>query len=177
MRSPTRPPAGITLIELAITLTVLGIIVSMVAPSVRGLLDRHALTGSADVLRSDLQYLRAQSVARTERLWLAVQSTPEGSCYVAYAGSRGDCSCDARGQSRCNAAGHALRSAGFASDGRVRLASAVDPMRFDPVRGTVSPAGTLSLSSAEGEAVDVIVTPLGRVRACTRSHLPGYPAC
>jgi type IV fimbrial biogenesis protein FimT len=177
MRPPARPPAGITPIELAIALTVIGIVLSLAAPSLRGLMDRHALRGSADSLRSDLQSLRAEGIARSQRLWLAVQSGAAGSCYVAYTGNRGDCSCDAQGESRCNSTGSALRAAGFAATGRVRLSSNVGPMRFDPVLGTVSPAGTFSLSTPESDSVDLVVSMLGRVRSCTRSGMPGYPAC
>jgi type IV fimbrial biogenesis protein FimT len=178
MRCALRLQAGITLIEIAITLAVIGALASMAAPSVRGLLDRHALSGSAGVLHADLQFARAASIETGSGVWVGVQHASDGACYLVYTGAQGDCSCDADGRGHCTGAGATLRVAGFPGQGHVQLSSNVGSLHVEPSRGAVTPAGTLTLSTAEGEAVALKVSLLGRVRACTPGpRVPGYAAC
>lgn len=54
----SRPPAGFTMVELLITLVLLGIVTAIAIPSFRGWVDNSNLKAAARTLTSDLAYLR-----------------------------------------------------------------------------------------------------------------------
>jgi type IV fimbrial biogenesis protein FimT len=169
---------GVTLIEACVVVVICTVVAAIAVPSMRALMERQALRGSADELRADLHYLRSASISRGERLWLAVQAGAEGSCYLIHTGHQGDCQCDASGQSTCNDGAQALKAVGFKPTGRVQLQSTSAALGFEPARGTVTPTATLKLVNAAGDAVHQVLNVMGRVRACSPGGaVPGYNAC
>lgn len=172
-----RHQQGVTLIEACAVLAVCTVILTAAVPSMRRMIDRQALRGAADELRTDLQYLRTAAVSRGRTLWLAVQAG-DGSCYVLYAGDRDECSCEPSGIARCAASAEALKVVGFASGGGVQLQATAPLLGVEPLRGTVTPTATLRLLSRSGEAVHQLVNVMGRVRTCSPgASVSGYKAC
>lgn len=85
---PRRPRRGVLLIDLAITLALIGIIVIAVIPTVRP--EEHVkLIAASSILASDLEYAQSASLATpgdpivvrfdvdNARYWLALQSDPD----------------------------------------------------------------------------------------------------
>jgi len=142
------------------------------------LIERQALRGAAEELRSDLQFLRAAAVSRGQPLWLSTtQNALGGSCYVIYAGVKGDCSCLPSGSTACAAGAQVLKTVGFDAGGNVQLQRA-STFGIEPVRGAATPTATLTLFNRAGDAVRQIVNVMGRVRTCSPDALvPGYSAC
>ena len=169
---------GVTLVEAAVVVIIIAVLAGMAVPSLRGLLDRQALRGGADELRTDLQHLRAASIARGETLWFATQASTAGSCYVIHSGSSGDCRCDAGGHATCTGDAQALKAVGFRADGRLQLQSTASALAFDPWRGTLTPTATLKLIGPHGEAVHQVMNVLARARTCSPGgSVGGYAAC
>ncbi len=169
---------GVTLVEVCAVIAISALITAMSAPSLRSVIVRQALRGSADELRTDLQFLRASGIARGEVLWFAIQQAPGGTCYVIHTGNKGDCTCSAGGEVRCNGSTAMPLKAAALHDDTVHLASNVDAMAFDPGMGTVTPTGTLTLHSERGEEIRQVVGITGRVRSCSPAgKVPGYAAC
>ena len=170
---------GVTLVEACVVVALCALIAALAAPSMHGVIVRQALRGRADELRTDLHFLRTNAIARSERLWFAVEAVDGGTCYVIHSGSAGDCSCDVDGRPSCSTTDAvALKAVGFRADGPVRLASNVDALAFEPARGAVTPTATLQLQSSRGELVKHIVSIAGRVRSCSpAAQVAGYSAC
>ncbi|MEW6706158.1 MAG: GspH/FimT family pseudopilin [Pseudomonadota bacterium] len=173
-----RQVRGVTLVEACVVLAVSTVILTAAAPAMRRLIDQQVLRGAAHELRTDLQFLRAAAVGRGRTLWLAVHGSQGGSCYVLYAGERGDCSCQADGSAACGPQAESLKVAGFPMTGAVQLQASTGLFGIEPLRGTVTPAATLKLIGRGGEAVHQVVNVMGRVRTCSpRGALPGFKAC
>jgi len=56
-------PAGFTLLELMITLSVLAILASLGVPAMQEMLERNRLKGAAQALAEDLQWVRGEAIA------------------------------------------------------------------------------------------------------------------
>ncbi len=71
---------GLTLIELMIVVLVLGVLIALVAPSMRGMISVQRVRGVNAGLVTDLQYARSEAARRNRDVSVAVQA----SCYVVY---------------------------------------------------------------------------------------------
>jgi type IV fimbrial biogenesis protein FimT len=81
MRAPTRRSgSGFTLIELVVTIAVAGILVALVIPSFTNFFSKRRVEGVATELVTDLQYARAEAVARNRNAMV----TFGNACYVIY---------------------------------------------------------------------------------------------
>ena len=173
-----RHEEGVTLVEACTVMSICALLAAVAVPSMRELAERQALRGSADALRADLQLLRSTSLAQGQRLWLAVQASGSGSCYLIHSGDKGDCHCDAAGQAACSEGARAYKAVGFRPDGSVQLQSTAAALAFEPLRGTLTPTATLKLVGRAGEAVHEVLNVMGRARACSPAgRVPGYAAC
>lgn len=175
MRRTSQP--GLSLIEACVTLAVASIVVATAAPSVRRTVDSIRLNGAATQLASDLQFARSLAIGRDERVRFTLRSAAGGSCYVVHTGNAADCRCGDDGTALCTPNVRVFKSAWFPSAERVAVRGNVVSMLFDPVFGTVSPTGTLSVIGPPGE-VRHTVNLMGRVRSCsTAAGLGGYRPC
>ena len=54
----------------------------------------------------------------------------------------------------------------------------MNSIRFDPIHGMATPAGTMRLTTAGGQTVHHVVNIMGRVRTCSPgASAKGYKAC
>lgn len=84
MRSSQR---GLTIIELAVTMTVMALLIFSAAPSIGAWMDNTRIRNAADALQSGLQLARSEAIRRNERisLWLVSTNTPSamsGDCLL-----------------------------------------------------------------------------------------------
>jgi len=179
--SPSPLPAaqrGVTLIEAGVVLAVIAIAACLAAPGMQQLLDARRLDGAATRLATDLRFIRSEAVARNEGLRLSVFTAGGSNCYVIHTGGTDDCRCAADGAPTCGDGAEAIKAVAFAAAEHVTLAMNVKSLGFDPLHGTVSPAGTLELSGPGGRKIDHVVNLMGRVRTCSPlGSVPGYRVC
>lgn len=169
---------GLTLIEACAALTIASILVTAGWPSLKPTLDRKALQGLAAELAADLQLARGQAVARQEGVRVTAQGAEGGSCVLVYTGPADACRCGDAAAPVCEADGRAVTYRFVAARGGLSVAANVGSLRFDPRLGTATPAGTLRVTSASGEAVHHVVNLAGRVRSCSpQAAVPGFQAC
>jgi len=168
---------GFTLVEAMVVVAVLAIVAASAAPGLAQLLDTRRLNAAAHALATDLQLARTDAVARDRVLRLGVQSSGSATCWVLHTGLAGACTCI--GAATVCAVGEAeIRSARFVAADRLRVEGNVASIAFDPLHGTVTPAGTLRVVGADGRAVHHVVNAMGRARTCSPGgQVPGHRAC
>ncbi len=172
-----RRQRGLTLVELLTTLAVGSVALGSALPGLQAARERRHFEGAEAQLRTDLQLMRAQSLADDRALRLAVFRDAAGSCYVIHDGSSGQCRCDAQ-QARCDGGAQALRYQAFPAEQPLQLQPLASTLTHDPVKATFTPTATFRLQGSEGRGLNLVVNLLGRVRACSPGgQLPGYAAC
>lgn len=176
------PPAhrrrGATLIEACVVLAITAVLAASVMPGMQTLIDIRRLDGAATELATDIQFARAEAVARNEPLRLSVRSNANGTCYLIHTGAAADCNCQSPGPAQCIADAQAIKTVVLGAADRIRLDSNAGSVLFDPLHGTSTPTATLRLLDSQGRAVHQVINVMGRVRSCSPSPaMPGYRAC
>ena len=177
---PARPQLGVTLIEACVVLAITAVLAASVMPGMQMLIDIRRLDGAATELATDIQFARAEAVARNEPLRLSVHGNGggAGTCYLIHTGATADCSCVSPGPAQCIADAQAIKTVVLSAADRIRLEANAASILFDPLHGTSSPTATLRLTDHQERAVHHVVNVMGRVRSCTPSFaMPGYRAC
>jgi type IV fimbrial biogenesis protein FimT len=168
---------GITLIETAVTVTLVAIAVSTAVPGFQDLVARKRLEGVATQLATDLQTVRTEAVARNEPLRISFHADPAGSCYVIHTGAKALCSCTGPAPATCAGDAEQIRTVWLPVSQRVAVQASAGSILFDPLHGTSTPAGTARVIGTQG-AIHHVVNVMGRVRSCSpEGLLPGYRPC
>ena len=176
IESPHRQ-RGVTLIEAAVTLTVVAIAASTAAPGVQGLIARKRLEGVAAQLATDLQTVRTEAVARNAALRFSFHADPGGSCYVIHTGAKAACSCSAGASPACTGDAVLVKAVYLPAANRVAVSASAGSLVFDPVHGTSTPAATARVTGVPG-AIHHVVNVMGRVRTCSpEGRIAGYRVC
>lgn len=169
---------GVSVMEALITLSTAALTLSAAVPSLNEARARRQLEGSAAQLRTDIAQARSLAVSMGESVRFTVQHQGAGACYVIHTGPANSCTCSVQGAATCSAGAQALRVSGYGHDQPVSLQTNSSSMLFSAARGTVTPTGTLNLSTADGRSINLVVNVMGRVRGCTSGRaITGYPAC
>lgn len=187
-----QPVHGLTVIELMVVVGVLGVLVVLVAPSMRGMLVAQRVRGTNAEIVNDLQFARGEAARRNRDVRVGFQSTDTLSCYVAYLEPAGAGSCDCSltpGTNVCSdvrdeiktvqvpratgvafavsSAGGAILNFGRRSGAQEPIAGAGAPGQFD-ITVTGTPRGQLRTS----------VNVAGRPSVCSPDgSITGVPAC
>jgi type IV fimbrial biogenesis protein FimT len=173
-----RSQAGLTLIELAITMSILVTVVGIAIPSFGQVREVRHMEGAAAQLETDIQQTRSLAVARNAPVRISFEAGAGASCYVVHTGAANGCSCIAEGNAVCSAGAEALRTVRFGAGVPLSVLSNSRSITFDPVKGTVTPTATMRVLGRSGAAIHQVVNVMGRVRSCTPAPgLPGYKRC
>ena len=176
--SSLNPQRGLSLIECCATLAIASVLVGTAVPSFDGQMKTRRLDGTAAELAVDLHYVRSEAVSRNEGVRIGFQSTAGGQCTVIHTGAAADCPCDNAGVAQCVNGASALKTVFHPTSSGVAVQANVASMRFDPINGTVTPAGTVRVTAADGRAIHHVVNIMGRVRSCSPGGAAkGYRAC
>jgi type IV fimbrial biogenesis protein FimT len=177
-RIPSYSRAPETLVEACIVIAILAITVSSAVPSFKRLIVRHQLQGAANQLATDIQFARAESVARNLPLRLSVKTQAWGSCYFIHTGPADACRCESPAPAVCDGEAQQIKTASMPASDGVEFSANVPSVLFDPLHGTSTPAGTFK-HIAGGQEIRNIVNVMGRVRSCSPSTaaVSGLPTC
>jgi len=169
---------GVTLIEACITLAIISILVGTGAPSFIESNTRRVLDGSASELVTDLYLARSAATSHQQGARVSVHKVASGSCVIVHTGDTADCRCDAEGVAQCSDGATLIKGNYFPYSRGVSVSANVNSIRFDPIHGMATPAGTMRLTTAGGQTVHHVVNIMGRVRTCSPgASAKGYKAC
>lgn len=175
---PTRQ-RGLSLIELCTALAIVAVLAGGALSGWADSRERRLHQAASEQLATDVRLARSLAAAQGQAVRLAIDGRQ--GCYLLHTGPAQACRCQHDGSSQCEGAAVALRVATVPGEGRITLSTPNSPtasLRFDAVRGTVTPTGTLRLSTADGRAIHVVVNLMGRVRSCSPEGLvSGHVAC
>ena len=175
----SRRQRGLTAVEAMSALAIIGILAGVTMPDVEPLRQRAELLGLASQVETDVHLARSEAVARNRTVRFTLQqSTDGGACYQVHVGTLPACTCEDIQANRCTDVG-VIRTMALPVSGRVTMQANVRTMTFDPLKGTVTPAGTLRVITRDGQALHQVVGLLGRVRTCSPRPEPALavPAC
>ncbi len=106
-----RRPGGFTLIELMVTVAIISILLVLVAPSFQDMILMQRLRGIDAQLITDIQFARAEAVARGRYVRINMGSDSSQTCYVLYLADGngvGRCECTRGAGSACESGGGRL---------------------------------------------------------------------
>lgn len=181
---------GVTLVELMVTLGVLGILLTLAVPSFLDWFDRSAVRGAADGVISLISDARAEAVKNDLDVNIAMTGSGGAWCVGANAASAptggnpapGANACDCSDTSQCLVSGQHLVLEASQYPG-VQAGATLGAMTFDSRLGVIVPPSdrTLTLTSPRGKYdLAVQVNPLGQARLCVPVNKPsivGVPSC
>lgn len=182
---------GFTLLELMVTITVLGILVSLAVPSYSSLINRNRVRNAAEQMRSDFSLARSESLRRSSNVTLSFTRSADGATWCYGMNTGGSCDCTATtGANVC----------ALDVEGGVRIRRVVDSAAYrgvsmssltysgcstscnltlNSVRPTMA-GGTVEFTSSENQIVRVVTTSMGRIRMCSPSgsgHVIYFETC
>lgn len=165
-----RPYLGLTLIELLVTLSVIGILAGVGAPSMVQLVQGSRLHAAAQAVAANLRLAREQTLQSGAPMSVSfLRQSPERWCCIVSARPAMSCELPATGEALIvrsdDFPGIHLLTARFAGRSYTQ---------FDSPRGTAR-AGRVSLGYDDHE-VSIVVSVLGRSRVCSRNDRR-FPTC
>lgn len=201
-QSMSRAPSGLTLLEVMVVLAVVGVLVTLVAPSMHEMIGMQRLRGVATQLVTDLQFARSEAIARNQVLGFTVRNNAAESstCYVLFGGSDPQyinsadvaaCNCANPIGNVCGGASAEIRTVQIprADDLTLKVPASIRTTSYKPLQGGIVPvpSGVTTLPAWDF-CVEVARTPRGRLRVivspsgqpsvCTPdSSVTGFDAC
>ncbi len=166
--------AGLTLMELMVTLAILAIVATLAAPSFTGYLTRKKVEAGAAELFADLQYARSESVSRNTAV--RVVFTASGYTIAAEAGVTEPTSCTPAGGTTSLKVVTLAKGVITGNDSGTLPSCIV----YEPVRGSTPVGASVEVVYAADDArLRVAVTRAGRAQICSPSGstIRSYATC
>jgi len=177
------PQDGVTLIELIVTVVVVGILSAIAVPSFLSFLQKQRVVGAASSLSSMMSFARAESLKRDEKISLTISVASSDNWCFGLVASASSCDCSSGATSnKCEIDGANRRDGSNqypAVLAAVTPASTTATLTYDPVRGTVSSTPAIRFSIDSDISLEIQTTKLGRAYQCkpSGSALGGYKEC
>lgn len=167
---------GLTLVEILISLAILGVALAVALPLLAEARESLRLRSTAEILATDLRLAQSETIKRQLGVSLNLRIDDDGWCY----GMSTNGACDCREAQSCtiDQVERVVRSQDFPGIG-LQPGIVANRFAFDPRRGTVR-AGNVTLISPTGKQLRVVASGVGRIRICSPSgpgYLNGYQRC
>lgn len=179
---------GFTAIELLLVVAIVSIFAGLAIPSISSFRDKQRAISPAEAIYSQVAYARSEAIARSLMVYVNVKvaalNTPTTTWSIGVSDNIA-CDPDITDRALANACvlsvggQNVLKRIASTDYPGVSLTSSQNQIDFDPTRGTVGNAGTLTINYKSFDLF-VVVSPIGRVRVCTNAannRVGGYTTC
>ena len=178
---------GISLVEVVVVVSIIGILAALAFPSFTEMFGRSRLRSSAEQIRADLNLARSEALKRNKTIVIAFKVNADSTwCYGLKALVACDCTVtDTSASNFCQLdsdAGGAGIATTVSSDSYRGITFSGTPfggnLFFSSVRPTLTASSATLASNNTGASIRVVASGLGRVRFCSPDgSLSGYPSC
>lgn len=183
---------GLTLIELMVVISVIGVLLLVAAPSFRDLIEMQRLRGVNAELQNDIQYARTEATQRNERVGMLFGTSGTGDsridCYTIFRVSAFLCDCSRPPGAVC---ANELRTVKIPTSRGVQLsrgpgmwsAFTLDPVSGGLVADLLEDGTTLTQYRVDVNGVRrgqlrTLINSTGRPQVCSPDgSVSGVPAC
>lgn len=177
---------GFTMIELLVTVAVLGVLVAIAAPNLSDFLDRQRLVAQVREIANLAQLARSEAISHSasgaaELKSVSMTVSPGDSWFVGLSNT---------GTTACSGVTCKINQAGASVSHTVTATQCTTCTMVSPttaqgakvvvfdLRGLVNGSDrSITLQSPRGRQLSVSISRLGRISMCTPNSLSGYPAC
>jgi len=171
---------GFTLVELLVTIAIVGILASFSAPSFQTMLEKRRLIAATEAVYAQLQFTRSEAVkfGRDTPLNISVKAGPPW-C-IGISNETMKCDCNTAAACVYGPTGLTTERSLLGSEfPNTSLSTSQANVLVDSTRGGFGyTAGSITLTSSPShQTTKIIFSQLGRVRICTHSGIGGYPSC
>jgi type IV fimbrial biogenesis protein FimT len=170
-----------TLIEVMISIAILGIVMAIAVPSYLDWIDKNQLKDAVETFNSSLQRGRSISKARSENIFInvTVNSGTNAWCFGLHAGTAA-CSCTTANS--CNVEQISSSDAGhYFSKVKIKNGNTISGQNFDNVRGLISgTGGSITFISDRGKEATINLNAVGNTILCSTAgstYIGDYPSC
>lgn len=181
--SRARTALGLTVIELLISLVILGVLLALTIPSFNEAFQKNRLKGAGERLAAETQFARGEALSRRTPVTVVVNSGSEWCLGVNQGNTGCDCSISDSGDADACVLDGVLRVAAFDDFQGVEIQGANRSVTFEPVRGIPTSAvddWPVLFRSVRDQEVGVRLTALGSVHMCSpegSGNIWDYPQC
>ncbi len=163
---------GFTLVELLITLVIVGILTAIAVPSFTNMINNNRAVGATENLAATLRVAQMEAVKRHRNIVVAFQGSGTATwCWGISEVSA--CDCTDANACKIDGASRVVSS----MDYRGVTLTATTNFSFNPIRNTVT-GGNATFTGANSNQARVVISDFGRIRFCSpTSNLGGYPGC
>ena len=167
---------GFTLVELMITIAIIGIVASMGVPSYSRMIERNRLKEVAQGLKSDLMFARTEAIKQSRNI-IVNRSTGDNGAWCYGMDNDDDCDCTQADDTQTDYCSLKIVLGNSFPQTNIKSAS-LPNTTFDFRRGTSADANTCF--STTNYTVKVTTSSVGRTMICTNNNatvLPGIDFC
>lgn len=193
--NPTRAQAGITLIEMMVTVVIVGVLLAAAVPSISGLIERRRVIAAAGEIADIFAYARSEAnvSATTDQLMLHLENVPDsvtefGSCIRLSTNSASDrCTCKLSSSSVCKNGKTVLlreftlprnQTVSFTADASWGANGRVVGFMHGKILANVQDLVVKVTGSRTGAKLNVEFNNAQRVRICSPDgSIGGFPVC
>lgn len=172
---------GFTLIELMVTIAVLGILLAIAAPSVDAYFDNYRAKRAAETLNSFLINAKTEAFKNNKRVRAVFKVSNSGATWCAglILAPAATCDCTTTDSCNINSVDRTVSSSDFKGV-LLEEPDNNDVITFNPDRGTTDDTDEVEIKSARNQEIHIKLSGRGRMWLCSPSgsnYMKGYPAC
>lgn len=175
------PPrgSGFSLVELLVTIAVVGILASIAAPSFQSMLEKRRLIAATEGVYAHLQFSRSEAVKLGRDTPLNVSVKTGTPWCIGISNDTASCDCNTAAACVYGPAGSTTeRNLSGSEFTNVALTTNQANLQVNSVRGGIDgTGGTITLTSSPSSLLTQIVfSRMGRIKICSTSSVGGYPS-